>query len=537
VTEEDQLSAAYARLREAEDSAIAISVLDEDAARAKLGALDRDLPLFGVPFMVKDNIDVAGLPTTAACPSFAYVPTRSAAAVGRLEAAGAVAIAKTNLDQFATGLVGTRSPYGTPRHPTDPALVPGGSSSGSAVAVARGIVPFSIGTDTAGSGRVPASLCGIVGLKPTRGWISARGVVPAVASLDCVSVFAPSVETCWQVTGIAAGFDAEDPHSRHRPHGLGVPARPFRVGVAGGLDLAGRADRVVSEVTDVDLSPFLAAGDLLYGGPWLAERYAAVGEFVTDAPDADPVVREIILAGAEWSAVEAARAKEHLARLRRATEPTWAEVDVIVLPTTPSHPTLTQVAADPVGVNTELGRFTSFVNLLDLCAVALPGNISVLAPAWADNIVATVAAALAGESWSPAVHADQEVELAVVGAHLRGQPLHGQLSALGARLVATAKTAPAYRLYALAGQTPPKPGLVRVADGGSSIEVEVYALPVAAFGRFTSSVPAPLCIGAVELADARVVRGFLCEPTGLVGATDITAFGGWRAYRESVVRP
>jgi allophanate hydrolase len=482
--------------------------------------------------MVKDNIDVAGLPTTAGCPSFAYTPARSATAVARLEAAGAVAIAKTNLDQFATGLVGTRSPYGTPRHPTNPDLVPGGSSSGSAVAVARGIVPFALGTDTAGSGRVPASFCGIVGLKPTRGWISTAGVVPAVRSLDCVSVFARSVEECWRVAGVAGGFDPEDPLSSRRG-GAPAPARPLRVGVPPGLDLASRGDRCVSDIAIIDLEPFLAAGELLYGGPWVAERYAAVGEFIEHAPDVDPIVAKVILGGAGWSAVDAAKAQERLAQLRRRTESTWAAVDALVLPTAATHPSLADVAADPVGVNTGLGALTSFVNMLDLCAVAVPENLTVVAPAWNDGVAAMLAAALCGEPWRPPADAALEVEVAVVGAHLRGQPLHHQIETLGGRLVATAKTAPCYRLHALAGQTPAKPGLVRVHEGGSPIEVEVYALGVAEFGRLVAGIPAPPCIGEVELADGRVVRGFLCEPHGLAGAADITIYGGWRAYLES----
>ena len=512
-----EVAAAYERLREVDDPAITIAVLDEDVALAKAAdAQRRALPLAGVPFMVKDNIDVLGLPTTAGCPSFAYMPPRSATAVARLEAAGAVAIAKTNLDQFATGLVGTRSPYGVPVNPRRPECVPGGSSSGSAVAVARDIVPFALGTDTAGSGRVPASLCGVVGLKPTRGWLSTVGLVPAVRSLDCVSVFARSVEQGWRVLNIAAGFDSDDPFSR-----AGVPVvpatRPLRVGQA----------------DDVDLKPFLAAGELMYGGPWVAERYAAVGAFIESAGDVDVVVASIILGGAKWSAVDAARAQEELARLRRQSEGTWAEFDAVVLPTVPWHPRLDEVAADPVGVNAELGRFTSFVNLLDLCAVALPGNRSVIAPAWADGVAAAVAAELGGESWSPVPEdTGDAVELAVVGAHLRGQPLHGQLTELGARLIATTTTAAAYRLHALAAQVPAKPGLARVAEGGAPIEVEVYALGAAEFGRFTASVPSPLCVGSIELIDGRWVRGFLCEPYGLAGAADITEFGGWRAYLD-----
>jgi len=528
VTPADVVERVLARIADFGDPAVLISSFtpDELVARAKAahpGALQ------GIPFMVKDNIDVAGLPTTAGCPAFAYTPKRSATVVERLEAAGAIVIGKTNLDQFATGLVGTRSPYGTPRNVRDAKRVPGGSSSGSAVAVAAGMVPFALGTDTAGSGRVPAALNGIVGAKPTCGWLSTRGVVPAVQSIDCVSVLAGSTEDAGMVLDLAAGFDGWDPFSR-RPVPQAPRSGPLRIGIGGPLPSGiGDALDAIGPVVDVDASACLRAGGLLYGGPFVAERYAAVGSFIAAHPDdVDPVVREIILGGSRWSAADLAAARYELARLCRAVEAIWQDVDVLVLPTVDSHPTLAEVATDPVGVNSVLGRFTSGTNLCDLCAVAVPGpgaelGVQILGPAWSDRRVAEVAGRLERA-------AGPMVSLAVVGAHLRGQPLHHQLTELGARLEQVTETSPEYRLYALRGTVPPKPGLVRVGTGGAPIAVEVYRLSEAAFGHFVAAVPAPLCIGTVRLAGGDAVSGFLCEPLAVERADDITRFGGWGAY-------
>jgi allophanate hydrolase len=558
LTPEEAVISAYERIAAMDDGAI-ISLVPAEKALAqarRLAGLDpSDHSLWGVPFAVKDNIDVTGVPTTAGCPAFAYVPEVSATVVRRLEAAGAIPVAKTNLDQFATGLVGTRSPYGTPCNPWDPSRVPGGSSSGSAVAVACGAVPFALGTDTAGSGRVPAAYTGIVGAKPTRGWLSTTGVVPAVRTLDCVSAFALSVADVWAVLEAAAGYDAADPFSRHVS--LRGPATG-RAGIAAGVqldvDLA-----ALATVAEVDMTPFLEAGRLLYGGPWVAERFAVVGAFIEAHPgQVDPTVASIITGAAGWSAADAARAGYQLASLRRQIEPIWDDVDVIVLPTAPPPPTLAEVAADPVGVNAGLGVYTTFANLLDLCAVAvptgmrdgLPAGVQVLAPAWADGTAAgwadhihaaagglqgVTGAVRGGSPWAPP--SGCTVELAVVGAHLHGQPLHHQLTDLGARWVANTRTAPAYRLYALAGTTPPKPGLVRTGPAhGVAIEVEVYRLTFEAFGRFVAAVPPPLCIGTV-LLEAKPVAGFLCEPAALADSTDITSFGGWRAYLAAAGEP
>jgi allophanate hydrolase len=516
---------------------------------AEVAASSPDLPLAGLRLGVKDNIDVAGLPTTAGCPAFAYEPEASAPVVERLVAAGAVVAGKTNLDQFATGLVGTRTPYGALESPVAPGRVSGGSSSGSAVAVATGEVELALGTDTAGSGRVPAALCGIVGLKPTRGWVSTRGVVPASRSLDCVSVFATDVVGAARAVEEAAGFDPGDPWSRRPPPGGARPVRrlglprpalldahcdPLSAAAFRDLDLAGH------EVVEVDLDPYLEAGDLLYGGAFVAERYAAVGAFIEAHPDdVDPVVGGIIRAAAAVPAHALAADFDRLAGLRRWAEGLWDLVDAVVLPTVPVHPTLAEVAADPLGPNSALGRFTNGTNLLDWCAAAVPAGIrqdglpfgiSVLGPAWTDRAVWAAAATLVGLP-APALHPScVEIPLVVCGAHLEGQPLHHQLTDRGARLLARTATAPRYRMHVLATD-PPKPGLVRVPPGqGASLEVEVWELDAAAFGTFVAAVPAPLTIGSVELADGAWAKGFLCEGHALAGTTDITHRGGWRAW-------
>jgi allophanate hydrolase len=572
----DAIRESFRRISAAADPGIFLSLADQGAtiaAAERLGPYDPSMPLWGIPFAVKDNIDVAGLPTTAACPAYAYTPARSAAVVERLVASGAIHVGKTNLDQFATGLVGVRTPYPVPRNAMDPTLVPGGSSSGSAVAVARGLVSFALGTDTAGSGRVPAALNNIVGLKPTRGAISARGVVPACRSLDCVSVFAGTVADAWAVTSPAAGYDPEDAWSRSvAMGGLALPP-VVRIGVpdAASLVIGGPAagaafDAALASLPDfgatlrpVDLSPFFAAAALLYEGAWVAERYAAIRDFIEARPEAlHPVTRQIIEGARRHSAADAFAGQYRLAELTRTAAKVWDAIDVLIVPSIPDICTLDEVAADPIGANSRLGTYTNFVNLLDLAAIAVPGpfrsdrrpsGVTLIAPAGRDGLLAAMAARIHASAGvdigatgrpvpaAPAVEtavAPGTIAVAVVGAHLSGMPLNGELTRCGASFVRAVATAPEYRLYALNGGPPKRPGLVRVGEGGASIAVEIWALDPAAFGGFVAAIPAPLGIGTLRLGDGTSVQGFLCEAAAIEGACDISDFGGWRAYVASL---
>lgn len=555
----DALRQSLEALMAAQDPAIFIQTAATEDLHARavfLDSLAEELPLRGLTFAVKDNIDVAGLATTCACPEYAYVAERSAPVVTRLEDAGALCIGKTNMDQFATGLVGTRSPHGTPKNPVDVTLVPGGSSSGSAVAVARGIVDFALGTDTAGSGRVPAAMCGIVGVKPTVGRLPASGVVPAVRSIDCVSIFTDSLALAKSLLSVASGRDDADAFSRDTPDEP-VATVPRRLGVVdrATLEAAGAVGCVAdayeetiaaleaagAELVPFDLAPFLAVGDLLYGGPWVAERTAAVGDFVAAHPgDVDPVVGPIIMGGEEYSAVDAHLAGYRLKAL--ASGPVADELarfDAFVLPTIPFGPSRTDVEADPVGVNSAVGRFTTFVNLLDLCALAVPTpfapapvGMTFLAPAWHDEVLLDLAAGLAaGELPGPAIASP--VALAVAGAHLKGQPLASQLEDLGAIWAETTTTAASYRMYALADGPPFKPALVHDPDG-VSLEVDLWHVDDTMLGSFLQMIPAPLALGQVELADGRSVVGFVSEGRAVDGATEITQHGGWRNYVGSL---
>ena len=581
-TPSDVVHTALERIESATDRRAWISRLAPDVLLARARALEErgpaGLPLYGVPFAIKDNIDLARTPTTAGCPEYAYEPAASAHVVERLIAAGAIAIGKTNLDQFATGLVGTRTPYGACRNAFDAAFVAGGSSSGSAVAVATGAVSFALGTDTAGSGRVPAAFNNIVGLKPTRGRLSTRGVVPACASLDCVSIFALTAADAARVLAVAEGFDPADPFARPCPARSPSFGPALRLGIPrpGQLDFAGdRAyERLFAEavamleqlgaaLVEIDLEPFLDTARLLYEGPWVAERCAAVGEFLASHPEAGlPVTRSIILAGARPTAVDAFRASYRLAKLARAAAATWAAVDAMALPTTPTIFRVDEVEADPVRLNGVLGRYTNHVNLLDLAAVAvptgfrpdgLPFGVTLAAPAWSDHALLALADRLHAAARVPLGALGQPqpgddppqlppgeprgLPLAVCGAHMENLALSPQLTSRGARLLARTRTAPAYRLLALPGGPPERPGLLRVARGGASVEVEVWAVPAEALGPFVASVPPPLAIGKVELADGTRVSGFVCEAIAAEGATDITAFGGWRAYLAGRARP
>ncbi len=548
-------------------------VVAEAEALAERRARGEELPLFCVPFAVKDNLDVAGLPTTAACPAFAYTPSADCEVVRRLRAAGALVIGKTNLDQFATGLVGVRSPYGAPSSVFDSNYISGGSSSGSAVAVAAGLVSFSLGTDTAGSGRVPAAFNNIVGWKPTKGLLSTRGLVPACRSLDCVSVFALTCGDAATVARVAAGYDAADAFSRVAPAAEAALPAAFRFGVpkAGQREFFGDAEatRLYEESVarlralggtevEIDFAPFRDTADLLYSGPWVAERLAAITPFADEHPEAlHPITAKIIGGARRFSAVDTFRALYRLEELRRVAGATWGKVDVLLLPTTPTIYTHAELAAEPVLLNTRLGTYTNFVNLLDLSAVAVPAGFradglplgaTLMAPAFYDAALLELggrmhaalggklggtSALLASSGEAPSPQAGR-VKLAVVGAHLSGQPLNHQLTSRGGVLVRATRTAGDYRLYALPNTTPPKPGLVRAPGfAGAGIEVEVWSLSPDAFGAFTAEVPAPLAIGNVTLADGASVKGFVCEPFALEGAEEITPHGGWRAYLKA----
>jgi len=540
--------------------AVWISRFDAAALRAAAAAVDEriaggeKLPLAGVPFAVKDNIDVAGLDTTAACPAFAYAPPRSATAVERLIAAGAIPVGKTNLDQFATGLNGTRSPYGIPRNAYNRAWVSGGSSSGSAVAVAAGLVAFALGTDTAGSGRVPAAFNHLIGFKPTRGRWSSRGLVPACRTLDCITVFTGTAEDAGLVDAIVAGFDREDSLSRplgdapraHRR--IGVPRadqRPWFGDIESGFLYDAALAGLDAELVEIDMTPLNEAARLLYNGPWVAERTAALQDLLRDDPEAiHPVVRGIVEEGHTYSAVDAFAASYRLADLARTAEEMWTTVDLLALPTTPTSYRVAEMLAAPVALNASLGAYTNFVNLLDMAAIAVPTGryhsgvgfgITLMGPAGSDRSLIDLAKSLfPAPAAPPPLDLEDRMEtvkLAVVGAHLKDMPLHWQLTSRDARFIGEARTAPVYRLYAMADSVPPKPALVHSGDG-APIAIEIYELDIAAFGSFVAEVPPPLAIGTVTLEDGSLVKGFVAEPRATVNAEDITSLGGWRRYLQ-----
>ena len=540
-----RVGAALDRIEAADRPEVWISRRERDDVLREAAALDPALPLAGLVCAVKDNIDVAGLPTTAGAASYTYRPGADATAVRRLREAGAIVVGKTNLDQFATGLVGTRSPYGAVRNAWDPARISGGSSSGSAVAVALGLVDFALGTDTAGSGRVPAALNGVVGIKPTKGLVPVTGVVPACYTLDCVTVFARDLGLGRTVAELIEGPDPADPLSRTGRPAAAAPARP-RIGVPTAEHLAdlapgwgdafaaavARFAGLGAEIVEVDVAPLLEAAALLYGGAFVAERYAAVGAHLEKHPeligtDLDPTVARIVLGGKDKTAADWAADTARLAALGSAGRAALDGCAALLTPTTTGHPTLAEVAADPVGANSRLGRYTNFCNLLDFAAVAVPSGfvaglpfgVMLTGPAFSDRALAE----LAGRFANPGI------DVFVVGAHLSGQPLNVQLVSAGGTLVGAARTAPRYALHAL-DTVPPKPGLVRVGEGGRSIAGEVWRLPANGFGTFVESVPAPLAIGTVALADGTSVSGFLVEPVAVTDAPDISHLGGWRNY-------
>ena len=548
----------FTRIREQGQRPVWISLSNEETAVATAESVDPGLPLAGVPFAVKDNFDVAGMPTTAGCPSFAYVPDRSATVVQRLLDAGGILIGKTNMDQFATGLVGTRSPYGACSSVYDPRYISGGSSSGSAVAVAKSLCAFSLGTDTAGSGRVPAAFNNLIGLKPTRGLLSTAGVVPACRSLDCVSIFARTAAEARAVWDVARGVDVNDPYSRILPAGAGAApwlSGSFRLGIPDEAQLKFFGDEETPRLyrqaaerfesaggirTTIDFTVFREAAELLYAGPWVAERFAAVGEFLSRTNDGvDEVVKNIILGGAKYSAADTFRSMYRLEALKQKAAELWAEMDVLLLPTAGTIYTHEAIAADPVRLNSNLGFYTNFVNLMDLAAVAVPAGfrsdglpfgVSIIGPAFSDEALLALAGRYNGDSTINDVSPGC-VLMAVGGAHLSGQPLNYALTDRGARLVKTCRTAENYRLYALSHTSPAKPGLIAdPAFSGWGIEVEVWTMPLKEFGSFVEEVSPPLGIGTIRLEDGSFVKGFICEAAGLAGAKEITRFGGWRNY-------
>ncbi|MDM7943961.1 MAG: allophanate hydrolase [Hydrogenophaga sp.] len=584
-TVREVIAEALARCRADTHHAFIHVLSDAEAAPlvARLDGVDpASLPLFGVPFALKDNIDLAGIPTTAGCPEFAYTPTGSAFLVQQLMAAGAVPVGKANLDQFATGLNGTRSPFGACNNAFDPDFISGGSSSGSAVSVAKGCVSFSLGTDTAGSGRVPASFNNLVGLKPTLGLLSGSGVVPACRSLDTVSIFALTAADAQAVLGAAAAFDAADAYSRAaQPFGVDFSAGPFRFGVPRAQDLeffgndaaatlfttsVERLKSLGGTPVDVDLTPFLEAARLLYDGPWVAERYVAIQDFINAQPEAVfPPVRTIIEGGRSVSGAQAFAASYRLKALKRVCDAIWRDVDCLLTPTAGTLYRIAEMQADPIQLNSNLGRYTNFMNLLDYSAVAvpsgfladgpaqgLPWGVTLAAPAFKDLALLRLAdrfhraqdfklgATSARLAQAPActglpsgevgAAGSGTVRVAVCGAHLSGLPLNHQLTSRGARLVSSPLSAPDYQLHALAGGPVQRPGMVRVTEGGAPIALEVWELPATHFGSFVAGIPAPLGIGKVKLADGSEVPGFICEGIGITGATDITHFGGWRAW-------
>ena len=525
------------------------------AVDARIGAGEH-LPLAGVPFAAKDNIDVAGLETTAACPAYGYRPDTSATVIERLLAAGAICVGKTNLDQFATGLNGTRSPYGSPRNAYNLAYVSGGSSSGSAVAVAAGLVPFALGTDTAGSGRVPAAFQHLIGFKPSKGRWSTKGLVPACRTLDCITVFTNDTANARLVDKIVAGYDPDDPYSKSLAdvaigrRAIGVPRRNQRVWFGDGeaeylYDRALETFAGLADVVEIDLAPLQEAAQLLYGGPWVAERAAAMAKILATNPEAvDATVRTVVEPGTSISAVELFNGLYRLAELKRHADALWTQIDLLAFPTTGTTYRVAELLAAPIALNSNLGFYTNFVNLLDMAAVAVPAGIranatgfgiTLIGPANSDRSLLDAADAYLSSANLPSVppldleSKMQTVKLAVVGAHLKDMPLHWQLTSREAQFVGTFETAPNYRLYAMADSVPPKPALVHSGDGGS-IAVEVYEMGVAEFGSFVVEVPPPLAIGTVMLADGSSVKGFVAEPRALRGAEDITHLGGWRAY-------
>lgn len=579
----DVIEEVIARRAASNDPAIFITPTPDAALRAAAKELmarapqPNSLPLWGIPFAVKDNIDAEGLPTTAACPAFAREAATDSTVVARLKAAGAIVIGKTNLDQFATGLNGARSPYGAPRSVFDPAYVSGGSSSGSAVAVASGLASFALGTDTAGSGRVPAAFNNIVGIKPTPGLVPNVGVVPACRSVDVVTVFAATVGDGVTVRKVMEGYDAADPFSRLATP-ASMPASGLRVGVLdsderefyGNKDVEAiydaaiiRAKSLGATIVPIDYAPFRQAAELLYNGPWVAERMAAVKDFIVgNAADFDPTVRAIIEGARKYDAVSAFEGLYKLETLRQKVKPVWSAMDMLMLPTSPTTYTVAEMLSDPITRNSHFGRYTNFANLFRYAAIAIPGGfdakghlpsgVTLFGPEFSDDALAPFADAMhraaapgMGKDTTAALPEaaridepdDGLIAIAVVGAHLTGMPLNHQLTGPGGKLVKVCRTAGDYRLFVLPDTTPAKPGMIRDPGfAGQGLKVEVWKLTPAAFGQFVQNIPAPLGVGKVMLDDGSMVSGFLCEAHAVAGAIEVTHLGGWRAYVEGKLR-
>ena len=579
ITPSQVIELIHKRMRREEWRNAWITLLNQDQIQPYLEALSPNkidtLPLYGIPFSIKDNIDLANIPTTAGCPDYAYTPDKSAYVVEQLISAGAIPIGKTNLDQFATGLVGTRSPYGACPNSFNHEYISGGSSSGSAVTVALGWASFSLGTDTAGSGRVPASFNNLIGLKPTRGALSNTGVVPACRTLDCVSIFALNTADAQIVFNVAASYDSKDPYARrfatqenkptHKAK-IGIPLES-QIGCSGNVETAKlfresveKLSQLGHEIIEVNIDPMLEAAKLLYEGPWVTERFVAIQEFLEKKPESlYPVTKEIISSGEKPSAADAFSASYRLQSLKRESEKIWDVVDYLVTPTTNTIYKIKEVEEDPIQLNSNLGKYTNFMNLLDLSAITVPAGfyqeqlpnfpfgITFIAQHFSDHELIELATPFhqsSGFNMGATEYAvpphevkrgdtkPSTVSLAVCGAHLTGLPLNHQLTQRNARFIKSCKTAPRYRFYALPGGPPFRPGLIR-SDHGAAIEIEIWEIPLEHFGSFVANIPEPLGIGKLELEDETWVSGFICEDYAVKDAEDITSFGNWREYLAS----
>ena len=579
LTPQDLMASIRHRATDFQDHNIWIHQLSEaEQAPFINGLKDKDPanhPLWGIPFAIKDNIDLAGLPTTAGCEAFAYTPKVSAHVVQQLIDAGAIPVGKTNLDQFATGLNGTRSPFGACKNSFNSAYISGGSSSGSSVAVALGLASFSLGTDTAGSGRVPACFNNLIGLKPSRGLLSATGLVPACRSLDCITVFAYDVDDANQVLAIAEGYDASDAYSRPNPFQnqsryFGERTGSLKVGVIPESQLKFFGDEAYAKAyqatlnqlteqqeidwIEIDYAPFDEVAKLLYEGPWVAERYIAAQPLIKDNPDAIfPVVRDIIAPGGEPKATALFEAEYRLHALKQVCDAQLAELDCLLTPTAGKCFTIEEMLAEPILRNSQLGYYTNFMNLLDLASIAiptqmaengLPFGITLVGPTFSDRLLLSIAkrfqttfdlplgaSSIKPQRLSvPPIGTASTIDVLVCGGHLKGLPLNWQLTERGAILKSKTQTAPIYRMYALAGGPPYRPGLLLDEENGAAIDVEIWMVPTDQFGSFVNGIPAPLGIGKVRVADGSVISGFICEPYGIEGAEEITHLGGWRSY-------